>query len=439
MTNQIKCPGCGWTLEYDPALKKFCCIFCCSAYTVDELRNMRGEEPVNAAPLGAPAGETAGHARTDSPAAAAAGALPVGNTNRDRLAMPEEGIRKVRGTIPMNVLTCRSCGAELMMNHVEASSFCAYCGQATIASERIEDWLEPDTIIPFEVTKDEAERIIRDRLNEGYFIPEGIKNFKTDRLRGIYIPYWLFDIYCADTQGWYYKSGKYSYYAYRAADCKLQNFTTEASVRFNDEYSVKLEPFDTSKKVPFHEAYLSGFYSDRFDVNDEEAENLARLRAVKLFDDEVKATVPGSNKKLEYTELKPEILHEEYSMLPVWFMTFRYEDNPYTILVNGQTRKMVGAVPYVKRKAIATFVALAAIFSPILAVAFSYANYFMIQILLHGGEDSGKPLGYYIAFIVVLFSWTWVAAIRKYRHMKQCIGLTCSTSTNRFVKERTDR
>ena len=63
----------------------------------------------------------------------------------------------------------------------------------------------------------------------------------------------------------------------------------------------------------------------------------------------------------------------------------------------------------------------------------------MIQILLHGGEDSGKPLGYYIAFIVVLFGWTWVAAIRKYRHMKQCIGLTCSTSTNRFVKERTDR
>lgn len=436
MTNQIKCPGCGWTLEYDPALKKFCCIFCCSAYTVDELRNMRGEEPVNAAPLGAPAGETAGQARTDSPAAAAAGALPVGNTNRDRLAMPEEGIRKVRGTIPMNVLTCRSCGAELMMNHVEASSFCAYCGQATIASERIEDWLEPDTIIPFEVTKDEAERIIRDRLNEGYFIPEGIKNFKTDRLRGIYIPYWLFDIYCADNQGWYYKSGKYAYYAHRVADCELRNFTTEASARFNDEYSIKLEPFNASKRVKFHEAYLSGFYSDRFDVNDKEAETIAVKRAEKLFNDEVGATVPGSNHKLKYSGLKPEILHEEYSMLPVWFLTFRYEDSPYTILVNGQTRKMVGAVPYVKKKAASLFAIMAAVFCPILAVVFSYLNYLMGRIWAMN-DDSDIP-AYYIAIIVLLFGWTWVAAIRKYKQMKKSIGLTCATSTNRFVKERQD-
>ena len=438
MTNQIKCPGCGWTLEYDPALRKFCCSFCGAAYAEQELRRIRGEESVDTALLRA-AGGTANGAGTDCSAAGAAGAFSYGNAKRDRMDMPEEGIRTVRGTIPMNVLTCRSCGAELMMNHVETSSFCAYCGQATIASERIENWLEPDTIIPFEVTKEEAEGIIRDRLGKGFFIPEGIKNFKTDRLRGIYIPYWLFDIYCADSQGWYYKSGKYSYYAYRAADCMLQNFTTEASARFNDDYSVKLEPFDTTKKVPFHEAYLSGFYSDRFDVNDEEAERLARLRAIKLFDDEVKATVPGSNKKLKYTGLNPEILHEEYSMLPVWFLTFRYEDSPYTILVNGQTRKMVGAVPYVKRKAAALFAVLAAIFCPILAVIFSYGNYFAVEELLHGGKNSGKPFAYYIALIALIFGWTWVAAIRKYRHMKQCIGLTCATSTNRFVKERQDR
>lgn len=448
MTNQIKCPGCGWTLEYDPALGKFCCIYCNTAYTVAELKEMHKEEKESEIPSGVtpPTKESEALPGATPPgmeSVVPSGAIPPKTESEDpvrnRLAMPAEGIRKVRGTIPMTVLTCRSCGAELMMNRVETSSFCAYCGQATIASERLEDWLEPDSIIPFSVTKEEAEKIIRTRLQAGSFIPDGIKNFETERLRGIYIPYWLFDVYCADNQSWKYSSGRSSAYAHRVAECEFKNITTEASERFVDEYSMKLEPFNTAKRIPFHPAYLSGFYSDRFDVSDEKAESIATRRATQLFDREVMATIPGSDKELEHSEMEPVITREEYSMLPVWFLTFRYQDNPYTILVNGQTRKMVGAVPYVKKKAAVIFAILAAILCPIFSVVFSYVTYFAVQGLLEGTEDSFKVFAYYIAFIAVLFGATWVSAIRKHDQMKRSIGLTCATSTNRFVKERQDR
>ena len=33
-------------------------------------------------------------------------------------------------------------------------------------------------------------------------------------------------------------------------------------------------------------------------------------------------------------------------MMPVWFFTFRHGDKPYTILVNGQTGKVVGTLPW---------------------------------------------------------------------------------------------
>ena len=35
-----------------------------------------------------------------------------------------------------------------------------------------------------------------------------------------------------------------------------------------------------------------------------------------------------------------QIQKETYAMLPAWFMTFRYKENPYTMLVNGQTGKV---------------------------------------------------------------------------------------------------
>lgn len=37
-------------------------------------------------------------------------------------------------------------------------------------------------------------------------------------------------------------------------------------------------------------------------------------------------------------------------MLPVWFLMFRYKGDSYTMLVNGQTGKTVGAVPAEKKK-----------------------------------------------------------------------------------------
>ena len=65
----------------------------------------------------------------------------------------------------MHVLQCSACGAELAMNRVETSSFCPYCGNATVATDRLVDYLKPEYIIPFKVTKEEAEQKIREKLN----------------------------------------------------------------------------------------------------------------------------------------------------------------------------------------------------------------------------------------------------------------------------------
>ena len=412
MTKNYKCRSCGSAVEYDPSVKKLWCPYCGETYTVAEYHKWFPEADTELTE-------------------------PVSRIVR-------EG-RRERAVIPMTVLQCSSCGAELMMNRVETSSFCAYCGQPTVASERLVDYLEPDYIVPFRVTKDQAERIIRKRVKEGFFIPEGIKNFETERLRGIYIPYWLFDVYCSDEQLWKYYKDRSTQYSYRAGDCTFRRLTMEASERFNDEYSMKLEPFHTGvlKMKKFDAAYLSGFYSDRFDVSRKQARELAMTRVHELYDEEVKDTIPGGSREIVRSNPKTDVLNSEYVLLPVWFLTFRYMDKPYTILVNGQTKKMVGAVPYVKEKAAAIFAAMAIGFCAVMSVLFTLANSLCGYIITHSSSGSsnsaGKIVGYYIVFIMFLYGWTWATAVKRYRRMKRSIGLTCAKSTNRFVKERQDR
>ena len=40
-----------------------------------------------------------------------------------------------------------------------------------------------------------------------------------------------------------------------------------------------------------------------------------------------------------------------YALVPVWILTTRYQDKPYTFMMNGQTGKVVGSLPYDSGKA----------------------------------------------------------------------------------------
>ena len=304
--------------------------------------------------------------------------------------------------------------------------------------DRVEDYLQPDYIMPFRITKEQAESIIRGKISAGYFIPEGIKNFEIEKLRGIYIPFWLFDMYYGDDQYWKYsvKRGKSSVtrYSHRLGDCHFQKMTLDASKNFNDDSSQRLEPYDMHDLREFDAAYLSGFYSDRFDVGTDDLEGLAFRRAKELFDENVKKTIHHGGAKLVQTSPVHQVTKREYALLPVWFLTFRYENMPYTILVNGQTGKMVGAVPYEKKKAYAVFGGLAVLF----CVLFAIIGAFLTPAVLYDSEE-GKTIAYYFALIGLAIFSTWSVAIAKYKAMLVSIGLTRSGTTSRFVRERQDR
>ena len=343
----------------------------------------------------------------------------------------EEKVDTNSDTMQCNIYSCTECGAELAVNGVEASTFCAYCGQPTIVFSRVSQELKPKWIIPFSVKRDEAIETIRARFRKGKYIPEEVKNFEVERVRGIYIPYWLYDTYYYDKQiiQGTVGSGKHkkTKYYMREADCEFTKLTVDASSRLQDESSQRLEPFYTDALKPFEVAYMSGFYADRFDQHYRDLRGIAHQRTKELFDDQMIKSVKASNCKIEMSRPSFAVRSADYALFPAWFMTFRYQDKPYTMLVNGQTGKLVGAVPFVKRKVITTLISM-----------FAFAACAFIPICnslvadMSGDEDSVKlVLGLCGAAVVMA-----KIGITKLRKLKENESLTTSAQINQFAHDR---
>lgn len=443
-----KCNNCGGDLVYSVEHNMMMCAFCGTLVDINSLptgqnqsNNQFGQTAQRAQATDNRFGQAAPELKiTNEPFFQTPDVNQIGDYNtlvarKEQEKMVSES--RADSMIQMQVCKCTSCGAELMVNGVEASTFCAYCGQATVVMDRVEDCLKPDYIIPFKINKDDAERIIRNTLQKGFFVPPEIKNFEVEKLRGIYIPFWLMDFYYEDSQCYKYskKSGKSTVtrYAYIKGECNFKNVTVDASKNLDNDSSQRLEPYDMRQLKYFNPTYLSGFYSDRFDDEASNLEALAVARMKYLFDNQMAADSGHPTAKLVYSNPRHAMRGTKYALLPAWFLSFKYDGKPFTVMVNGQTGKMVGAVPYVKSKMALLFTGLSILFSaiaiPVLAAVFY---------LLYDPDDISKLFIMFVVGMPVLAVSVWVFAKKKLDSIKSSIKLTKSKANNKYMKERQD-
>ena len=140
---------------------------------------------------------------------------------------------------------------------------------------------------------------------------------------------------------------------------------------------MRLEPFYLEQAKDFDEDYLNGFYSNTSDMDILDLRESASKRCHKLYADEVVKSIPKNARNVKirdciyWADIQDDPI---YMMFPVWFLTFKYNGKPYTVLVNGQTGKVTGTLPWLQKKvwgiAIATF---------ILVIAFIVALFFVVR------------------------------------------------------------
>ena len=330
----IRCPGCGATAEYSPKDLKMICKHCGKIFLASEATGKGVPEEKEAE-------------KKDATAAA----------GKKRAARYEQ---RQHAVIKMHTYHCSSCGAELLANSAEVTTCCYYCGQPVVMEEKLADYLEPDYIIPFKLTQEEAIERITSEIKNGLFVPHCFKQFEVKRLTPIYVPFWLIEMDYEDHQVWRYreKQGKNHYvdrFVNAGAHVRTDNFTVDGSSRLEDLAGERIGPFDLSGMVPFDPAYLSGFYADRYDMGTKDVEKFAVDSIHEMFDDKMREKMAKISSDLYSSDPKHKILKTDYVFCPVWFLTVTMENRIYTMFVNGQTGKVVYAIPPSKKKALAAF------------------------------------------------------------------------------------
>lgn len=400
----------------------------------------------------------------------------------DRREMQGERLMSVQ------IFRCTSCGAQIMIHGNERATFCSFCGQPTVIFDRESKEVWPDYIIPFSITEQQAVDAIKEKFGTGRYVPREIKHPKIDKIRGIYIPYWLYTVYMRKKANLHlvtsneaekkepeniFNAGmnrNQSFYTMLQSSKKMglypgsfqnqkydaetrsvsvginektdmfadaygnfEQVTFDASRKLDDRLSSRLEPYHMEALKPFDPSYLSGFYADRYDVPSREAAPDIHQRISDAMD---KAMIEDTGTTyIEKSIEQYSVDKIEYALLPAWFMTFWYRHELYTILVNGQTGKVVGNIPVNKRGFISDAVMTGVVCCTIGAVVFYEIN----QGIAKGYGFFHEYGGSIIVFLFMLAAGLFTRNLSKYNRYKHDKERLASSTTTDYVKERQDK
>ncbi|MBE6857131.1 MAG: hypothetical protein E7500_06865 [Ruminococcus sp.] len=324
---QYKCPNCSGELTFKPDKQAFGCDFCLSTFTEEEIKQACAD---------------------------AENSIPSPEALQTQQEFSEH----------TNVYHCGSCGAEVICEENETATFCYYCHEPVIMSGKMSGDYTPDKVIGFKLTRENAIEKFKAWCGKRIFLP---KDFNTDtqleKMTGLYVPFWIADCDMkADFMGSAEKIRRWTSGSYRYTETKYYEIVRSAKVftdgipadgetKIDDLLMESIEPYNYNDAKDFSMSYLSGFFADKYDVDKAAVFPRIRSRAAEAAKNVIRNSIVGYDRVSARSE-NYRILNTkwQYMLLPVWFMTYRYNGEVYSFAINGQTGKLAGTPPLDKKK-----------------------------------------------------------------------------------------
>jgi len=264
----------------------------------------------------------------------------------------------------VTVFRCSQCGGEIYSTDDTIAGFCSYCGASNTLTGRLTRGMRPEFIIPFKKTKQECKDIYKAKIKRFFYAPDDMKSESgIDGFRGIYMPYWVYDIYIGGPfaarlsqtkrRGDYIITDHYS--ATGSVNDSYGGLSYDASSSFADDISGKIAPYSAEHIMNFTPSYLSGFYADSSDVPAElysmDAMSIAADKTASNVRFEIPAmyAIDGGEQTVA-NQLRPQLTKTHSALFPVWFMSYRNKDRVAYATVNGETGKVTADIPISVKK-----------------------------------------------------------------------------------------
>ena len=342
-----KCPSCGGTLVFDPETGGMLCSFC--GYTKE---------------LPKPEDNTA-FEELDF------------ETAKNRASFDWGSAKKT--------VICQQCGGETVYDALETADCCPFCGSTSVMPVTdSEDVMAPGGVVPFAISEEKAAQLFKQWIGKKWFAPNDAKKSCSARdINGVYLPYWTYD---SDTTSpysarigfdervkkgdhyetvtkWRNTSGVYTEF--------IDDFTVFGSKKSdNNPYIKSVSTFDFTKLRPYTPEVVAGFAAERYSVGLDEGWDIAKKGINSRLQSNIKSSIKKKTNadrvdRLQFSTMYDNITFK-YLLAPIWLASFKYKDQIYNIVINGQTGKVAGKSPISAIKVIIFILICIAIFAVVM-------------------------------------------------------------------------
>ncbi len=270
-------------------------------------------------------------------------------------------------------IKCTSCGASSTIEPNITSASCPYCATPLILdSAHDESVIQPKSLLPFQLEKKDAKKQFANWVKKLWFAPNDLKKaaLNFEKFNGVYIPYWTFD---TDTFSKYVGQRGVHYYVtesytttengktvrrtrqvqktrWHHASGNVQKFfddiLTVATKSLPQKYLYKLEPWDLENLVPFDKRYLSGYVTERYQVELDEGFEIAKNIAKAEIEQLVRRDIGGDVQRIFSINTKYDEITFKHLLLPVYVSAYKFKGKLFQFLVNARTGEVQGERPW---------------------------------------------------------------------------------------------
>ena len=355
-TVTYQCPNCSAGLQFDPVKGKFACEYCLSEFTEQEL------------------------AETETARAAEDAASDAARRAAEESEQVDEAYSEA-----LSGYTCSACGAELIADKSTVATFCPYCHNPVLMAGELAGQMRPHKVIPFKIDRDGAEKAFLDYAGKKKFLPKDFLSEKQlSHITGIYYPFWVTDADVGATmsaratrvRSW--RAGDYRYtetsryHIRRAGEIHFEDIVTPALTEEDREMLDGILPYPSDSLQAFSMPYLSGFVAKKRNLEQASVRDAVYGRMQGYAQSLLQGTILG------YTTVTPESprlltrsMHWDYTLMPIWILTYKHRQRSFTYAINGYTGKIYGRFP-LSGKRLSIFSALVGVAAGLLSALIAF-------------------------------------------------------------------
>ncbi len=300
---------------------------------------------------------------------------------------------------PSKYFRCQNCGAEVATDPNHRSYTCPFC-DSTYVVEFSPDQTgrqPPEFVIGFAVTPEAALEKFQEWIGQNHwFRPGDLKLAQiAEKQKGVYLPFWSFAMLAQSR--WWAEIGEYWYRTetYTTTEngktvtrtrqvretewwnldgnhhCYYHGYLISGSRGLPQNDADRIKPFQLAALKRYAPDYLAGWLSEEYSIDRPQAEQQCREEFTRRENGNIQAFLPGDTFRSLHTDIHFSDVSSDLILLPVYLLSYRYQDKLYRFLVNGQTGKVAGDKPLSWRRigiAIAVGVGVVTVIAALVAI-----------------------------------------------------------------------